>query len=152
MVGCVARQFRRTSANAGPLNIHRWLREQVAVNRPYDQWVRELITATGNSGKYGPVNFYRAMRTPQDVAKTVSQAFLGIRLDCAQCHHHPFEKWGQDDFYGLAGYFTGIQRKPLPGNREFIFASSYSPAKMPITNEAVPTRPLDGRTSRTSRR
>ena len=128
----------------GAFEFHRWLREQVAANRPYDQWVRELITATGNSGKYGPVNFYRAMRTPPDVAKTVSQAFLGIRLDCAQCHHHPFEKWGQDDFYGLAGYFTGVQRKQLPGNREFIFASSYSPARMPVTKEAVPTRPLDG--------
>ncbi|MBP88862.1 MAG: hypothetical protein CMJ64_19475 [Planctomycetaceae bacterium] len=128
----------------GAFEFHRWLRQQVASNRPYDQWVRELLTATGNSGKYGPVNFYRAMRTPQDVTKTVSQAFLGIRLDCAQCHHHPFEKWGQDDFYGLAGYFTGVQRKKLAGNREFIFASSYSPAKMPVTNEPIPTRPLDG--------
>lgn len=128
----------------GAFEFHRWLREQVASNRPYDQWVRELITASGNSGKYGPVNFYRAMRTPPDLAKTVSQAFLGIRLDCAQCHHHPFEKWGQEDFYGLAGYFTGIQRKKLTGDREFIFASSHSPARMPVTNEAIPTRPLGG--------
>ena len=67
----------------GAFEFHRWLRHQVASNRPYDVWVRELITASGNSGKHGPVNLYRAMRTPQDLTKAVSQAFLGVRLDCA---------------------------------------------------------------------
>lgn len=128
----------------GAYEFHRWLRQQVAANRPYDQWVRELLTASGNSGKHGPVNFYRAMRTPQDLTKTVSQAFLGIRLDCAQCHHHPFEKWAQEDFYGLAGYFNGIELKKLSGNREFVFHKGHQPAKMPLTGDVVPTRPLDG--------
>jgi hypothetical protein len=126
----------------GAFEFHRWLRRQVESNRPYDEWVRELLTATGNSGKHGPVNFYRAMRTPQDLTKTVSQAFLGIRLDCAQCHHHPFEKWGQEDFYGLAGYFNGIERKGLSGNREFVFHKGHQPAKMPLTGEVIATQPL----------
>jgi len=101
----------------GAFEFHRWLRKQFALNRPYDQWVRELVTASGMSAKNGPVNFYRAAQTPEDMAKAVSQVFLGIRLECAQCHHHPFEKWGQDDFYGLAGFFSGVERKPT-GDRK----------------------------------
>lgn len=126
----------------GAFELHRWLRQQIADNRPYDEWVGRLLTATGNSGKSGPVNFYRAMRTPQDLTKTVSQAFLGIRLDCAQCHHHPYEKWGQEDFYGLAGYFNGLKYEKLSGDREFVFHAGHQPAKMPLTGEAVATRPL----------
>lgn len=131
----------------GAYEFHRWLRTQIATNRPYDQWVRELLTASGNSGKVGPANFYRAMRTSTDLTKTVSQAFLGIRMDCAQCHHHPFEKWGQEDFYGLAGYFTGIQFKKLSPDRELVFHGGYKPAKMPVTGEDVPTRTLGGEPS-----
>ncbi len=93
----------------GAFELHRWLRKQFAVNRPYDRWVRDLITAAGPSTTNGPVNFFRAAPTTEDMSKAVSQAFLGIRLECAQCHHHPFEKWGQDDFYGLAGFFNGMQ-------------------------------------------
>jgi hypothetical protein len=128
----------------GAYVFHRWLRAQIVANRPYDQWVRELLTASGNSGKVGPTNFYRAMRTPTDLTKTVSQAFLGIRMDCAQCHHHPFEKWGQEDFYGLAGFFNGIEFKKLSPDRELVFHGGHKPAKMPITGESVPTRTLDG--------
>lgn len=128
----------------GAYEFHRWLRAQMAANRPYDQWVRQLLTASGNSGKVGPVNFFRAMRNPNDLTKTVSQAFLGIRMDCAQCHHHPFEKWGQEDFYGLAGYFTGIQIKTLSPDRELVFHGGYKPAQLPITGQDVPTRTLDG--------
>ncbi len=128
----------------GAYVFHRWLRAQIATNRPYDEWVRELLTASGNSGKVGPTNFYRAIRTPTDLTKTVSQAFLGIRMDCAQCHHHPFEKWGQEDFYGLAGFFNGIEFKKLSPNRELVFHSGHKPATMPLTGAAVPTRTLDG--------
>jgi len=128
----------------GAFEFHQWLKRQFVENRPYDEWVRELITASGNTGKFGPANFYRALRTPEDLTKAVSQAFLGIRLDCAQCHHHPFEKWGQEDFYGLAGYFNGVQRKKLDDSRELIFHGKHADSKMPLTNEVVLTRPLDG--------
>ena len=128
----------------GAFEFHQWLRRQFVENRPYDEWVRELVTASGNTGKFGPANFYRALRTPEDLTKAVSQAFLGIRLDCAQCHHHPFEKWGQEDFYGLAGYFNGIQRKKLDDTRELIFHGGHADSKMPLTKEVVLTRPLDG--------
>ncbi|GAB4140631.1 MAG: DUF1549 and DUF1553 domain-containing protein [Planctomycetaceae bacterium] len=133
-----------TLGERGAYQFHQWLRDQFQKNRPYDEWVRELITATGDSNNNGPVNFYRALRTPEDLTKSISQAFLGVRLDCCQCHHHPFEKWGQDDFYGLAGFFNGIQRKKLSGHRERIYHGGYQPAKMPLSNQTVPTKPPGG--------
>lgn len=128
----------------GAYQFHQWLRQQIAINRPYDEWVRELLTATGNSGKYGPVNFFRAARTPEDLTKSVSQAFLGIRLDCAQCHHHPFDRWGQEDFYGLSGFFTGIKYQALGSDRDLVFHAGHRPASVPITGERVETRPPGG--------
>jgi hypothetical protein len=127
----------------GAYEFHHWLREQFARNRPYDQWVRELVKAAGPSGENGPVNFYRVARTPEEAARAVSQAFLGIRLECAQCHHHPFEKWSQDDFYGLAGFFNGLQRRPVRGE-ELVYFAGYQETRIPRTGKAVPTRPLDG--------
>ncbi|MFP6575748.1 MAG: DUF1549 domain-containing protein [Pirellulaceae bacterium] len=128
----------------GAYEFHHWLRQQIQTNRPYDQWVRELITASGNSGKYGPTNFFRAAPTAEDLTKTVSQAFLGIRMDCAQCHHHPFEKWGQEDFYGLAGFFSGLQRKPLGNDRMLIFHPGHQATKVPLSGQLVPTQPPGG--------
>ena len=139
----------------GAFEFHRWLREQFARNRPYNEWVRELIVASGRSDEHGPVNFYRAVRTPEQLAESVSQAFLGVRVQCAQCHHHPFEKWSQSDFYGLAGFFNGLERKPvktpadpitaLPRpNVELVFHAGYQATRMPLTDQPVATRPLDG--------
>jgi len=141
---------RRLLGERGAYEFHKWLRKQLADNRPYDQWVHELITATGVSGKYGPVNFYRAMRTPDDLTRGISQAFLGIRIDCAQCHHHPFEKWGQEDFYGMSGFFNGLQRKKLSATRELVFHAGFQPTKMPLTEILVETRPPGGQPIDTS--
>lgn len=135
---------RKSLGERGAFEFHQWLRKQMELNRPYDQWVRELVTATGISGKYGPVNFYRALRKPEDAAKGISQAFLGIRMDCAQCHHHPFEKWGQEDFYGMSGIFGGLQFQKLADDRELIFHAGYREARIPLTNELVPVRPPGG--------
>jgi hypothetical protein len=135
---------RKSIGDRGAYELHRWLRQQLATNRPYDAWVRELLTASGNSGEYGPVNLYRALRTPEDLTRAVSQAFLGIRLECAQCHHHPFERWSQDDFYGLAGFFNGLERKPLGPGRDLVFHAGLREMTIPVFNRVVPTRVLDG--------
>ena len=128
----------------GAYQFHSWLRDQLASNRPYDEWVRELILATGNSGRYGPVNFFRALRSPEELTRSVSQAFLGIRMDCAQCHHHPFEKWSQEDFYGLAGFFNGLQRVAVQGDRELIYHQGQQAARLPLTKREIAIRPPDG--------
>ena len=137
---------RNTLGDRGAFEFHGWLRQQFALNRPYDEWVRELLTATGDSAKFGPVNFYRALRTPEEATRGVTQAFLGVRVECAQCHHHPFEKWAPSDFFGMAGFFNGIERKSLGENRELVFHAGYRETRIPLTNELAPTRPLDGET------
>ena len=130
----------------GAFEFHHWLREQFARNRPYNEWVRELIVASGRSDEHGPVNFYRAVRTPEQLAESVSQAFLGVRVQCAQCHHHPFEKWSQSDFYGMAGFFNGLERKPVrtasDAKVELVYHGGYRETRMPLTDVVVPTRAL----------
>ncbi len=132
----------------GAFEFHRWLRDQFARNRPYNEWVRELIVASGRSDEHGPVNFYRAVRTPEQLAESVSQAFLGVRVQCAQCHHHPFEKWSQSDFYGMAGFFNGLERKPVrtasDAKIELVYHAGYRETRMPLTEQLVMTKPLDG--------
>ncbi len=128
----------------GAFEMHRWLRTQLARNRPYDQWVRELLTATGSSARIGPVNFYRTSATTEEVTRSVSQAFLGIRLECAQCHHHPFEKWSQEDFYALAGFFNGMTRKKAAGEDEVVSHPGYRAMTLPTTSKLVPARPPAG--------
>ncbi len=134
---------RNRLAERGAFEFHQWLREQFAGNRPYDQWVRELITASGNSGTRGPANFYRAVDTPDAAARTLSQALLGVRVECAQCHHHPFEKWSQDDFYGLAGFFNGLERRQIAADRVLVYHAGYRETRIPLSNRLVTTRPLD---------
>ena len=135
---------RQKLGERGAYELHHWLRQQFARNRPYDQWVAELITATGNSGTNGPANLFRAVETPEELARTVSQAFLGVRMECAQCHHHPFEKWSQDDFYGLVGFFNGIERKPIAPGRVLIYHAGLRETRLPLSEKVIPTRPLDG--------
>jgi hypothetical protein len=136
---------RQKLGNRGAYEFHRWLRDQFATNRPYDAWARDLITATGNSAKNGPANLYRSMDNPEGLTRVLSQAFLGVRLECAQCHHHPFEKWSQDDFYGMTGFFTGLERKPLGTNQVLVYHAGLRETRIPFSNKLVPTRVLDGR-------
>jgi hypothetical protein len=91
---------------------HSWLRDGLQANRPYDQWVRELLAATGEAVKNPPVAWFNQVKTPEQQLEDVSQLFLGVRMSCAQCHHHPFERWSQQDYYGLAAFFTQIGRRP----------------------------------------
>jgi len=134
----------KTLGGRSAYTFYRWIRQQVAQNRAYDEWVYDIIVATGNTGNVGPANFYRSQRTPEDATKAISQAFLGVRMDCAQCHHHPFEKWGQADFYGLAGYFNGMKRETLDENRELVYHPGHQPISIPVINQAVNTQPLAG--------
>ena len=90
----------------GATLFHEWVREAVAKNRPYDEVVRELITARGSTYQHGPTNYYRIEQQPSGRAETTAQVFLGIRLSCARCHKHPFDQWTTDDYWNFAA-FTG---------------------------------------------
>src|SRR5262249_19120255 len=77
-------------------------------NRPYDQFVRDILTATGTEGVVPPIVWYREVKDPAAQMEDVAQLFLGQRLACARCHHHPFEKWDQNDYWGLAAFFGKV--------------------------------------------
>ena len=97
---------------------HAWIRDSLLANKPYDQFVRELLAATGTVIGNPPVAWYKRVKEPKQQLEDVAQLFLGVRMQCAQCHHHPFERWSQDDYYGLAAFFTQVGRKPSPTRGE----------------------------------
>lgn len=132
------------------LNYDAWIRDSFHKNKPYDQFVRELVAAKGSTWRNGNTNMFRDRRQPEELTTIVSQLFLGIRLECAKCHHHPFEKWGQEDFYSFAAYFSRIGRKgtgisaPISGSEEYIFTAKSGQVVHPQTNAVLPPRPLFG--------
>ena len=91
---------------------HAWVRDGLLDNKPYDQMVRELLAATGDVLENPPVAWYKRVKEPQQQLEDVAQLFLGVRMQCAQCHHHPFEKWSQQDYYSFAAFFSQVGRKP----------------------------------------
>lgn len=128
-----------------------WIRDALRRNMPYDQFVRELITAQGSTWRNGAATLFRDRRTPDEITPIVSQLFLGIRLECAKCHHHPFEVWSQDDFYSLAAYFARVAHKgeaissPISGGEEIVYVAPTGSVTHPITQKVLEPRPLFGK-------
>jgi hypothetical protein len=96
---------------AGVHKFRRWIVDSIRQNKPYDEFVAELLAATGNTFNNPPANYYRTAADTNDCTETTSQVFLGIRIQCAKCHNHPFERWTQDNYYGIAAFFNRVQRK-----------------------------------------
>ncbi len=98
----------------GTFAFHQWIRESLRENKPYDQFVRELIVATGDMVRNPAVVWYRTVATGNQQLEDTAQLFLGQRIQCARCHHHPYEKWAQADYYGFAAFFARVARKASP--------------------------------------
>ena len=130
------------------INLDAWIRDQFRQNRPYDAFVNDILTASGSTFDVSPATFFRDRREPEEITPVVSQLFLGIRLDCAKCHHHPFEVWSQEDFYGLAAHFAKIGRKgtglspPISGSEEVVFPGKSGRVEHPRTGVTVEAKPL----------
>jgi hypothetical protein len=107
----------RTLDETGLKAFHQWIRQAIAQNRPMDQFVREMISSRGSTYHEAPSNFYRANRTPEARAVAAAQVFMGTRLQCAQCHNHPFDRWTQDDYYGWSAVFGHVDYKILDNKR-----------------------------------
>ena len=126
-----------------------WIRDAIATNMPYDRFATEILTATGSQEVNPPTVWYRAVRTSQDYVESVSQAFLGVRVQCAQCHHHPAERWSQDDYYGLAAVFARVGRKggfadaEVPTNQT-IYVAAEGKVEHPRTKQRMTPRGLGG--------
>lgn len=130
----------------GVYKYHRWVERAIAANMPYDQFANELLTARGSTHQNPPANFYRTATDTNDCVETISQVFLGARLQCAKCHNHPFERWTQDNYYGMAAFFNRVQRKKTPKPDEtFIWVSSEGEVTQPRTGKQMkPWLPGDG--------
>ena len=98
----------------------RWLREQFVANRPVDELFRELLTATGSNFDVPAANYWLVETSPRVLAENTAQALLGVRMQCAQCHNHPFDRWTMDDYYGFAAFFGRVTRKSGEDPRERI--------------------------------
>ena len=98
----------------GTMLFHQWLWSNIYDNTPYDQFVREIVTASGDPQTNPPVTWYRDVDSMEEQVEDTAQLFLGLRIQCARCHHHPFEKWSQDDYYGMAAFYGRVGKKTIP--------------------------------------
>jgi hypothetical protein len=96
-------------------SFYQWIRDEVKANRPWDEMVREVLTATGDSRDVGATNFYAIHQTPEDMTENASQAFMGLSIGCAKCHNHPLEKWTNDQYYAMANLFSRVRAKGWGG-------------------------------------
>lgn len=126
----------------GAVAMQRWLKSSFEDNKPYDQFARELLTVQGNTSAQGPGSFYKVLSKPEEAARSVSQLLLGVRIECAQCHHHPSERWSQEDYTAFAGFFTGLSLKKLPNGEQAVVSRGGKDLPHPRTQEIVPARAL----------
>ena len=120
---------------------YRWVRDAFARNRPFDDVAREIITATGPLAQNPAGNIFKVAKKPGEVAATLSQVFMGIRIECAQCHHHPFDQWSQRDYYGMEAFFTQVNFKSTPAGQVLI-PNKKSTTKHPRAGDVVQAHAL----------
>ena len=141
--------YSTSKQRAGTTLFAGWIRDSLAANKPYDQFVSEILTASGRQNENPPTNWYRAVRKPPEYVEAVAQAFLGVRVQCAQCHHHPTERWNQADYFGLAAVFARVGRKggfadaEVPTD-EIIYLADRGDVVHPRTGASLGPRPLGG--------
>jgi hypothetical protein len=124
---------------------YNWLQEQIASNTPIDQMVRELLSAQGGTFTNAATNFYQNELDPLKISENVAQVFMGMRIQCAQCHNHPFDRWTMDDYYGFAAFFAQIGRKGSSDPREtIVFNRSGGEINHPLDGRAMPPKFLGG--------
>lgn len=131
---------------AGSYGFYRWIQNQIASNRPFDEFVRDIVAASGSIDVHPPVVWFRQVTDTFGRLEDTAQLFLGQRLQCARCHHHPFEKWGQRDYYQMASFFSQVKTKPGQSQDEtVVYTSLGAPrASHPKTGESLKPAGLDG--------
>jgi hypothetical protein len=138
----------------GTFAFHAWIRDAIADDKPYDVFVREIVAAVGDETRCPPTVWYKDIATADQFVDNLSQVFLGTRMQCAQCHHHPYEKWTQDDYWGMAAFYgrVGTKTVPIPGlsnqnqqnQRRVLFTKTTGNVVNTRTKQTSPIKPLDG--------
>lgn len=142
----------KTLDEKGVQRFHAWIREAFSAHKPLNQFAAELIAARGSTYEVPPANFYRALRNPEARAEAAAQVFLGVRLQCARCHNHPFDRWTQDDYYGWSNFFARIDYKIVENKRrdkndkhefngeQIVLIKDTGDIKNPDSGQVIPTR------------
>lgn len=145
--GSILRNSDLAGANRASYAFHNWIKDQVARNVPYDEFARGVIAASGEWQDAPPINRYWQMRDDllhQSTADT-AQVFLGLRLQCAKCHHHPYERYSQEDYYGLSGFFTRLGQKSFGEPPPYFNAPNVTRGDQnPLTKQSPKPKFLDG--------
>jgi hypothetical protein len=141
-------QMRSDGVNVSPkamLLYYNWLQDKIAKNVPTDQWVKELLGANGGTFKNPPTNYYQVERDVLKLTENAAQVFMGMRIQCAQCHNHPFDRWTMDDYYGFVAFFTQVGRKAGDDPRELvIFNAGGGEVNHPVRGKPMPPKFLGG--------
>ena len=129
----------------GNFAFHYWIRDGIRANKPFDQFAREILSANGDIEDDPPVAWYRQVKEPQQELEDSAQLFLGMRLQCAQCHHHPFEKWSQNDYYSFSAFFSQVARKGPETlyHRRGLATAINKKTKLPVKPAALGSGPMD---------
>jgi hypothetical protein len=124
---------------------YNWLQDKIARNVPTNEWVQELLGASGGTFKNPPTNYYQNETDILKVSENVAQVFMGMRIQCAQCHNHPFDRWTMDDYYGFAAFFSQIGRKGADDPREIVvFNSGGGDVRHPVGGRVMAPKFLGG--------
>jgi hypothetical protein len=134
----------RRGSEAGTTTYHRWLHDQLARNRPWNEIVRALVTAEGSIAEVGPANYLNLANDPRDLAEHVGTMFLGTQIGCARCHAHPSDRWTQGDYHQFAAYFAKVTR-----DEGTVRESVRGEVEHPKTGRAVLPKPLGSEAERT---
>ena len=122
-----------------------WLQDKIANNVPIDQIVQNLIASSGGTFKNPATNFYQVETDTLKTSENVAQVFMGMRIQCAQCHNHPFDRWTMDDYYSFANFFSRIGRKKAEDPREtIVYNKGSGDTKHPVGNRVLPPKFLGG--------
>jgi hypothetical protein len=142
--GDILRSTRSALGEKGLVAFNHWLRQSVAENKPWDKLARELVLAQGSTFDEGAANYFRAASTPETRAETTAQVFLGVRMQCARCHNHPYDRWTQTQYYQLAAFFARVRTKPgQAADERIVYTADSGEMTHPKTKQAVTPTALD---------
>jgi mono/diheme cytochrome c family protein len=126
------------------LNYYQWLRERIAGNMPFNELVRQILSAKGGTFSSPATNYFQIEQDVLKLTENTAQVFMGTRIQCAQCHNHPFDRWTMDDYYGFAAFFAQVKRKPAEDPRERIVFDQNGEIKHLVTKQNMPPKFLGG--------
>lgn len=145
--GSILRNSSLAGADRAAYAFHNWLKDMIARNRPYDEFVRGIVAASGEWPDAPAINWFWQSRDDQlhQVTADTAQVFLGLRLQCAKCHHHPYERFTQDDYYGLAGFYSRLGRKSFGEPPPYFTSPTVTIGERhPVTGKQIEPKYLDG--------